>query len=119
MTDITDFYGEPIYTYTSEQAIQDGILFKISDIELFKNSIINITTTNLMDKGYWKQENQEIKINISNLQDLLTQAIKHMAKKGKDTFYSLRIELPNGNKTKIFIAQNETGKYTVMLPEDY
>ena len=119
MTDITDFYGKPIYTYTNKEAIEDGILFKISDIKLFKNSIINIATTNLMNKGYWKQETQEIKINIPNIQDLLTQAIDHMTKKGKDTFYSLKIELPNGEKTKIFIAQNETGKFTVMLPEDY
>jgi hypothetical protein len=36
-----------------------------------------------------------------------------------DTFYDGEIELPFGNKQKIFIALNETGRYTIMKPEDY
>lgn len=119
MSKITDFWGEPIYTYTSEQAIEDGILFKISDLKPFQNSIINIATTNLMNKGYWTQENNEIKINLSNLQDLLTQAIKHMTKTKQDSFYNLKIELPSGQKQTVYVCQNETEKYTIMLPEDY
>jgi hypothetical protein len=36
-----------------------------------------------------------------------------------DSFASGKIELPNGAKQEIYIAQNETGRYTIMLPQDY
>jgi hypothetical protein len=58
-------------------------------------------------------------INVPNLIDLITQALKIFQKKpSDDTFVSGRIELPDGSKQEIYIALNETGKYTVMLPED-
>lgn len=64
------------------------------------------------------------KIKKGALGDLLFQAFQiAKAESGcytePDWFYSGEIELPNGTKQKIFIQQNETGRYTVMLPEDY
>jgi hypothetical protein len=59
-------------------------------------------------------------LNIPNVIDLITQALKiFTTKPANDTFVSGRIELPDGSKQEIYIAQNETGRYTVMLPEDY
>jgi len=58
------------------------------------------------------------------LLDLLNQ-VQQIVKKGTnnfmsmDTFFSGSIELPSGDQQKIFIGQNETGKFTIMLPEDY
>jgi hypothetical protein len=53
----------------------------------------------------------------------LNQAVLIVRNKSKnytelDYFYDGKIELPNGEKTVIYIEQNETGKYTIMLPED-
>lgn len=31
MTDLIDFYGEPIHTYTREQAIEDGVLVDVTE----------------------------------------------------------------------------------------
>jgi hypothetical protein len=36
-----------------------------------------------------------------------------------DSFASGKIELPSGAKQEIYIAQNETGRFTIMLPQDY
>ncbi|WP_269078523.1 hypothetical protein [Methanococcoides methylutens] len=36
-----------------------------------------------------------------------------------ESFYSGKIELPNGEKQQTFISLNELGKYRIMLPEDY
>jgi hypothetical protein len=56
----------------------------------------------------------------SNLKDLFNQAAGIFRKKPTDDYFaSGRLELPNGQKQRIFIAQNETGRYTAMLPEDY
>ncbi len=59
-------------------------------------------------------------LNIPNLKDLLSQAIRIFKKKPLDDYFvSGVIELPSGQKQRIFIAQNETGRYTAMLPEEY
>ena len=59
-----------------------------------------------------------------NLLDLLNQALQIVRKETNnftafDTFFSGSIELPSGDQQKIFIGQNETGKFTIMLPEDH
>jgi DNA-directed RNA polymerase subunit RPC12/RpoP len=59
-------------------------------------------------------------INLPNIMDLLNQAVHIIKRKGvQDWFYSGQIELSSGMKQKVFLAQNETGKFTIMLPEDY
>jgi hypothetical protein len=59
-------------------------------------------------------------LNIANILDLLNQAQRIFNKKAADDYFvSGNIELPSGQKQKIFIAQNESGRYTAMLPEDY
>ena len=75
---------------------------------------------NVLNSGYLKDD----KINTSNLLDLLTKA-QQIVKKGSnnftafDTFFSGSIVLASGDQQKISIGQNETGKFTIMLPEDY
>jgi hypothetical protein len=82
--------------------------------------LFNYITTNLLSKGYLKKD----ELNIPNIMDLLNQSILIVKNKSKefsdfDTFFSGKIEFPNGDLKEIFIAQNETGKFTIMLPEDY
>jgi len=113
-----DFWGEPISIYTSEQATEDGFLFQLN---LKANIPFSHVTTNLMYQcGYMEKDTQgEDHINMTNMTDLLNQALEIMRKSKPDWFYSGKIELPSGTTQKIFIVQNETGKYTIMLPEDY
>ncbi|WP_305064169.1 hypothetical protein [Methanococcoides sp.] len=117
-----DIFGEVVYTYTSEQAVEDGILFDIIQVNPeWEEGIFRYITTNLMAQGYLQDDN----INIPNLLDLLNQAnviVRKASNNFKDkpeSFYSGNIELPSGKKQQIFISLNELGKYTVMLPEDY
>ena len=116
-----NLYGEPVFVYTSDQAVEDGILFDITAVNpKWKEGLFNYVTVNLLNSGYLKED----KLNIPNLLDLLNQAL-HIVKKATnnftafDTFFSGSIELPSGDQQKIFIGQNETGKFTIMLPEDY
>jgi hypothetical protein len=114
-------YGEPVFVYTSDQAVEDGILFDVTALNpAWKKGLFNYVTVNLLNSGYLKDD----KINIPNLLDLLNQS-QQIVKKATnnftavDTFFSGSIELPSGDQQKIFIGQNETGKLTIMLPEDY
>ena len=109
-----------VSTYLSSEAVEDGFLF---DLDLVvKQSplgkfVLQYITTNLLAKGYW---NEDQTINIPNLRDLIEQSLRVFRKKPADDYFvSGIIELPSGSKQKIFIAQNESGRYTVMLPEDY
>lgn len=113
---------EIISTYTSNQAEDDGILFDITKLNPdWKKGIFNYVTTNLMSQGYMENDGN---VRIVNLLDLLNQANQIVRKasdnfKTFDSFFSGSIELPSGKQHKIFIGQNETGKFTIMLPEDY
>ena len=109
-----------VSTYLSSEAVEDGFLF---DLDLVvKQSplgkfVLQYITTNLLAKGYW---NTDQTINIPNLRDLIEQSLRVFHKKPADDYFvSGIIELPSGSKQKIFIAQNESSRYTVMLPEDY
>ena len=116
-----NLYGEPVFVYTSDQAVEDGILFDITAVNpKWKEGLFNYVTVNLLNSGYLKED----KLNIPNLLDLLNQALQIVKKATNnftafDTFFSGSIELPSGDQQKIFIGQNETGKFTIMLPEDY
>ena len=112
-----------IFSYSSEQAENEGILFDITKINPeWKQGLFNYVTTNLLSKGYMKKDSDEV--NLPNLLDLLNQAMQIVKLKSKkfkefDHFFNGAIEFPDGEKQEIFISQNETGKFTIMLPEDY
>jgi hypothetical protein len=119
MTKREEFFKpeDAIYTYTSKQAVEDGVLFDIDSVQkyLMKNPF-KYVTANLMAKGYLDGD----KVNIPNLQDLIMAALMIYCRMPADDYFaSGNIELPSGDKQKIFIAQNETGRFTIMLPEDY
>lgn len=160
--ELIKIFGEPISVYTSDEAVNDGILFDLD--ELIKNNKIKTVgpidafpikyiTTNLLSNGYYQDRcNNAVQIadagtnercrtcptwivfansgnktlpckektlSIPNMLDLINQALRIFAKKAVDDYFvSGLIELPTGKKQIIFIEQNETGRYTVMLPED-
>ena len=142
-----------IFTYTSEQAAEDGILFDLDQLlpgKIQKNFFLKYITTGLLSKGYLNdrckhgvKDGEQGKnpryvtcdtfqsctgnltclkpsLNIPNITDFISQAAQIFQKKPADDYFvSGSIELPSGQKQKIFIAQNETGRYTAMLPEEY
>ena len=142
-----------IFTYTSKQAEEDGILFDLDTLlsgKIHANFFLKYITAGLFAKGYWNdrckdgvKDGEQGKnphcvtcdvfqqgsgnlsclkpsLNIPNITDLISQAAHIFQKKPADDYFvSGSIELPSGQKQKIFIAQNETGRYTAMLPEDY
>jgi len=121
MDEAKDIFDNVVLKYTSEQAEDDGYLFDVSKLnEKWEKGLFNYVTTNLLSKGYL----EENKINTANLIDLLNQALQIVKKKSNDFkdfdyFFAGEIELPLGKKQQIFIEQNETGKYTLLLPEDH
>jgi len=109
-----------IDVYTSEQAEEDGFLVDLTKINpAWSKGLFNYVTTNLLSKGYMPND----QLSIPCILDLLNQALNIVRLRSKgfkefDTFFSGHVELPTGEKQQIFIEQNETGKFTIMLPED-
>jgi hypothetical protein len=112
---------EIIYRYTIKEAEEDGVLFQIFQVNPdWEKGIFSHITTNLLSQGY---EVEGI-INIPNLLDLLNQCanLVHQLSKSYseyNSFFKGMIELPNGSVKEIFMCENEIGKFTAMLPEDY
>ena len=110
-----------IYTYTSDQATDDGILFDICKVNpKWQRGIFSHVTVNLMTHGYYNEDT----VNLPNLLDLLNQSLAIVCRESNnftkhDWFFSGEIELPSGTKQQVFICQNETAKYTIMTPSDY
>lgn len=111
--EITEFFGEPISVYTSNQAEEDGILVSTG------HPLINYITTNLHSKliePYIVEGVNEADL----IKNLLNGAIVEMKKiylasgKKEDWFYSFKIE-----GYMLFCCLNETSKFTLMMPEDY
>lgn len=113
--------AEVISIYTLQEGVYDGVLMDITTLNSdWKKGLISHVTSTSLSKGY----EDEIGFNIPNLLDLLNQSNQRLLKDIKnnvelDTFYKVKIELPNGNKQDIFMCLNEINKFTLMLPEDY
>ena len=126
-SEIENTFGESISTYTSNEACEDGMLFDIRELDSsWKAGIFTYVTTNLMQEHDYIQRIEDCeKVNISNMLDLLNQAneiVRKSSNNFKDTkepFYSGNIELPSGDQQKIYIEMNETGNFTILLPEDH
>lgn len=106
MTDELFTEEDIVFTYTDEQAVEDGILMPVSfgAINLVTDGIIH-----LFDKGK--------EFSIEEFNRFVSEAARKLSEqqeKKSDWFYSVVIE----NK-KYFIAQNGSNGFTLMLPEEY
>lgn len=119
-----DFWGEPIYSYTSEQAIDDGFLMKNPKQNRFPEC--NIITTNLYYTIVKMAFNRSLKRVFEITPDELLGSLMLYAKdmydkkkfKGdndKDFFATPKTE----EGLVVWFVRNEYGKLTAMLPEDY
>jgi len=112
-----------ISVHTSDEATEDGILLDVRKVnpEWEKGIFSHITMNLLHTGGYF---NEDKTLNIPNLLDLLNQSLNIVRRKSKDFtehdwFFEGEIELPSGSREQVFIEQNETGKYTILLPSDH
>ena len=111
-----------IFSYTIDQATDDGILFDVRKVNPeWEKGLFSHVTTNLLSLGYL---NADRTVNLPNLLDLLNQSLAIVRRESKnftkhDWLFSGAIELPLGAKQEVFIVQNEISKYTIMVPSDY
>lgn len=111
-----------IFSYTDAMAVEDGMLVDLDQIfPRYKDkSLFKYATANLMSKGYIIRTD----LKKAAIQDLMMQA-QAIVKKQSDNYQDMdrlfkgTIELPSGEQEDIFIGQNESGRYTLMLCEDY
>jgi hypothetical protein len=110
------FGSNVISVYTSDEAVEDGILARVEDIDPRWKGPVNIITMNLLHQGYMEEDGTVRKVNVM---DLLNQATHLWYDRKEDWMHVFRIEFPDGQKREVWMEQNETGKFTLMLPEDH
>jgi hypothetical protein len=126
--DLTSFFGSPISVYTSKQAEEDGILVATGHklinyitatvyhkcVEPFIESLA-ITRLSIANKPLEVTDADRKKAERELIKKLLDSAILEIVKlKRQDWFYNIEVR-----GWDLFCAQNETGGYTLMFPEDY
>lgn len=109
--EITEFFGEPISVYTSNQAEEDGILVSTG------HPLINYITHTVFErciKPLITEDIDEANLTKKLIEDSIFEIKKF---KHPDWMYAIKVRGCRG--WKLWACQNETGKYTLMFPEDY
>ena len=107
-----------IAVYTSDQAAEDGILFDLGKSNLLKNDMFNFVTTNLLlEMDIQKYDGKRRTDLIEQAKRIVLRGIE--ANLQEDSFYCGDVRKHNGERIKIFIEMNETGKLTLLLPSDH
>jgi type I site-specific restriction-modification system R (restriction) subunit len=117
-----DIFGEPIYSYTDKQAIDDGVLVDISELNIqFRSVSVNRMTRTLWEEfqpfllDHSEAEKQlgiKMPSKMEQLRSILKTKLNHAKQSGEDDFLFI---LP----PEIWMVKNELGTYTIMKPEDY
>lgn len=122
---IGDFFAEEdvISRYTSEDAVEDGILYDLDGLlpSWLTRGLIKYITIGVASLGYLEfDEQDDYTTNIPNLMHLLMQ-VEQIYQRGKrgDWHYSGKVETPDGERTEIYIERNETGRFTILLPSEH
>ena len=117
-----------ISEYNCNDAEQDGILIQTSTLLPPHNGydphlVSHITTNLLREKQYITTNDGKEDYHRANIIDLLNQAgpkiTSALERNAQEWFVDMTIEGPNGQRYKAFAQQNETGRWTLLLPEDY
>ncbi|MGC2239098.1 MAG: hypothetical protein WA584_23285 [Pyrinomonadaceae bacterium] len=110
-----EFWGEPIYTYTDEDALEDGTLLDFTFFGVkFNGLVINRATANAGLALEVQEGNENIVKN--HLQFIAENCRKD--RKGADAWGIFEPDARHGN-VNLWLVPNETGGCTLMLPEDY
>src|SRR5206468_8678052 len=106
---IDEFFGEPIYTYTDQQALQDGVLVAVPG-----DGGVNRVTRAVFDHFTESLGTSPITGSVANITPLMD-AIRAM----------LRIEPVDGWRVgeyqgrELWLIPNEVEGLTLLFPEDY
>ena len=113
---IDDLFGdaEIISSYSTRQAVEDGVLFDVQELAKLSPSIkwgegpFQYVTSNLCyGKGYLKDDQP---VQVANFIDLFRTMGEHMKRTGPDHFYNKTIEFPDGTRGEVYAVQNESGR---------
>ena len=121
LSELEELFGKAICAYSIEQATEDGILFDVRTASKgWENGIFSHITSNLLEKGYLKEDET---LNMPNLLDLVRNTQEFIRIQSKNftehnDFFTGKIELPSGQQQQINVRLNELNKFTIMLPED-
>jgi len=117
---MTEYFGEVIYSYSEEQAIEDGVLMMNPSNDFEE---CNIITTNLW--FYIEERVLNGNFILTEPQDM----VNRLMKDAKDIYKNRKFEGDNdedffvvkgSEKIKlVWFVRNEDNKLTAMLPEDY
>ena len=94
-----------IYSYTSVQAIEDGVLAPLEGPHL--------VTTALLAQQPGSYESRDV----SHLKKVLAQLLKMAEANSRETLFTRG--LTNADGEPIWAGRNELGGWTLMLPSDY
>ncbi|MGB7295139.1 MAG: hypothetical protein WBC70_06065 [Candidatus Aminicenantales bacterium] len=129
MSDVKDdVFGEPISVYTSAQAEDDGLLVRTKD------PVINYMTRAVYEREVeakmpalspeeysrmtpferYLHDGKRIALFRGLIIGAKLEVLKIRKEKGEDWFYKVKL-----GGQDYFVAQNETGAYTLMFPDDY
>jgi hypothetical protein len=110
------FWGEPIYSYTDEQAVEDGILVDISELNIqFNNLPVNRITRTLWEEFQpflSEHPKSEMPTKMQQLASIIKTKLKLARNSGEDDYLYI---LP----PKIWLVKNELNSYTLMNPSEY
>lgn len=126
------FEGLPIiHAYTSEMAINDGVLIDVSTFAILvcdlpgptKFMVVNLATPAaleaaeafLIDRGVDRDSPEFFAGRTALLRSCARKAV--MTPDNKDGYMLTSVLAPDGEK--VWFVMNDTGRYTVMLPSDY
>jgi len=122
--EIKELFGDVIYEYTSEQAVNDGFLVRIPKacaINLMTNGVYSQCIEPFVLRDVITQKIIRgtsplalMKKLVSRVEAAVLAQIKSGKAKRDDWFYSVE-----ASGWKFFVAQNESGKFTMMFPEEY
>lgn len=136
-TDKNPFENASIISqYTSDQAADDGLLVQTSTLLPEHNGyaphvVSHITTNLLVEQGYFTQSESPDHFNepqadykradiITLLNTAGASIKKALGEKPEEWLVTkITVENPNAKKFEAWAQQNETGRWTLLLPEDY
>ena len=123
---IYEFFGEPIYSYGDEQAVEDGVLvpFKANDRDTghrITSSANEALKDHCSKKGYEDYgDPQFLQFFFCELLPLVKEAVKEYEKGGiLKTNYDFKVKEDPPPSETLWYVPNENCGITIMKPEDY
>lgn len=113
---LEDVFGPVISSYTSEEAVMDGVLVKTND------RTISLVTRGVFEKCVMPFTNEDEATRLVNdlpspaevMQKLVDRVKVVCAAKPADDFYAVDIDA-----WKFFVERNETGAFTLLFPDEH